>query len=156
MELIPVTAEHVRYLADNLKADHQRELAWFGAGNRAGVRLAIDVCGGHALSAVHQGRLLFVAGVQQTASLYGDAAVITYLATSDFDLYVRKALRLTRQLFDVEAWKHTDKTRLEQYLPPPYKTGINFLSKLLGWTVGGIVMAGARQAIHMYFDKGGK
>lgn len=154
MELVPVTAAHVGRLADNLKPDHQRELAWFGAGNRAGVRRAVDVCEGHALSAVHQGKLLFIAGVQQTPSLRGDAAVITYLATTDYDFHVRPALRLTRQLFEVEAWKHTDKARIEQYLPPPYRTGINFLVKLFGWTAGGMAWVGGRQAVHMYFDGG--
>lgn len=152
MELVPVTEAHVECLADNLKSDHQRELAWFGMGNRRGVRASIESCEGHALAAVHQGSLLFIAGVQQGASLHGDAAVITYLATADYDRHVRAALRLTRQLFDVEAWKHTKHRRIEQYIPPPYMTGIRFL-ECLGWQTGGLVYIGARQAIHMYFDK---
>jgi hypothetical protein len=154
MELVPVTAAHVEYLADNLKPDHQRELAWFGMGNRRGVRASIEACRGHTLAAVHKDTLLFIAGVQQGASLYGDAAVITYLATADYDRHVVPALRMTRRLFEVDAWKHTQHQRIEQYIPPPYKAGIRFL-EFLGWKTGGLVYIDARQAIHMYFDKDG-
>ncbi len=153
MELVQTLPEHVEILAECLKPDHQRELAWFGKGNRAGVRESVAVCEGHTLSAMHAGALLFIAGVQQRPWLHDDAAVITYLATTNFDRHVRAALRMTRRLFAIEAWKHTPHRRIEQYVPPPYAAGINFLKKLFGWADGGLVMVGARQAIHLYFER---
>lgn len=95
--------------------------------------------------------LLFVAGVAERPFTPG-ADAIWYLATADFDRHVRAALRMTRVLFDVEAWKYTKTSRLEQYLPTAYPAGIRFL-EWLGWTRGDIVSMGRRQAAHMYFDR---
>lgn len=141
---------HVDRLIRAMKPDHIRELAWFDQSPALGAWASYR--NSRAAAAAMAGEtLLFIAGVADKP-FNPDGDAIWYLATVDFDRHVRAALRMTRKLFDVEAWKYTKTNRLEQYLPTAYPAGIRFL-EWLGWTRGDIVSVGRRQAVHMYFDK---
>lgn len=144
---------HVETLIRTMKPDHVRELAWFDQSPATAARASYR--NSRAAAAAMAGdRLLFVAGVAEKG--FGpDADAIWYLATADFDRHVRAALRLTRILFDVEAWKYAKTGRLEQYIPTAYRTGVRFL-EWLGWTRGDVKSVGRRQAVHMYFDRPAK
>lgn len=148
--LVTATEEHMERLVRVMKPDHIRELAWFGFTPASGTWGSFHYSRASA-AALAGGELLFCAGVSaKPFNKTGDA--IWMLATDAFDRHVRTALRLTRYLFDVEAWKYSKTRRLEQYLPPPYRTGIRFL-EWLGWKRGDVVSMGSRQAVHMFFDK---
>ena len=150
MRLDKATTSHAAALIRTMKPDHRRELTWFGQTPSVGVWASYGNSRAAAAAMVGD-TLLFIAGVAEKP-FNADADAIWYLATVDFDNHTRAALRLTRQLFNVEAWKYTKTGRLEQYLPPGYPTGIRFL-EWLGWTRGDVVSIGPRQAVHMYYDR---
>lgn len=150
MRLDVATEAHVESLIRSMKPDHIRELAWFDQSPATGARASYRNSRAAAAAMVGD-TLLFIAGVAERP-FNDNADAIWYLSTVDYDNHARAALRLTRQLFDVEAWKYTTTNRLEQYLPPAYKTGIRFL-EWLGWARGDVVSMGRRQAVHMYFDR---
>lgn len=150
MRLDAATEAHIDTLIRRMKPDHIRELAWFDHSPTTGVKASYR--NSRAAAAAMAGdTLLFVAGVAERP-FTPEADAIWYLATVDFDRHVRAALRMTRLLFDVEAWKYTKTGRLEQFLPPAYTAGIRFL-EWLGWTRGGVTSMGRRQAVHMHFDR---
>ena len=150
MPLEPVTQEHIEYLIENIKDDHVRELNWFGLSPRHGILSSLENCLGM-LSATKNNQLLFIAGVMDR-SLFGDASTIFYISTKHYDDHKRHALRLTRELFEKECWKYSRYKKIEQYLPPPYTTGIRFL-EWLGWKRGGVFSYGSKQAQHMYYER---
>lgn len=148
--LIPAVEEHIDQIVRSMKPDHVRELAWFDTTPQAGAWGSFHYSRASA-AALAGDEVLFCAGVS-SKPFSADADAIWMLATNAFDHHIRAALRLTRHLFDVEAWKYTKTNRLEQYLPPPYQTGIRFL-EWLGWQRGDVVSMGRRQAVHLFFDR---
>ncbi len=151
MPLIKTTLEHIEYLVENLKPDHQREIAWFGVRSKQRIRDDIAALGDTAMTAVHDGKVLFIAGINNDSAIAQNSSVVFCLSTTDFDRYPADGLQLMRYAHEFYALVFSKHNRLMQYLPPPYSTGIRFLEKL-GWTNGGVVSVGATQAVHMYLD----
>ncbi len=130
--LVPTTAEHLKYLAHNMKPEHVSKMAYFGMFTFRDLRVAFDSCRGHTLSAVNdEGALLFIAGVPQVP-LIKDRQHIFYMSTVHYNANKFAALRLTKVLFHDIVWKHTDARTLVAYIPIPYREGRRFLTEM-GW-----------------------
>ena len=150
VRLVDTTEDHIDRIIRDMKTDHVRELAWFGATPSAGAWGSFRNSRGSATCIVGD-EVLFAAGVSSLRFTY-DGDVIWMLSTNAFDRHVRGALRMLSHLFRVEAWKYTKTNRLEQFLPPPYGVGIRFL-EWMGWTRGDVVSIVGKQAVHMHFDR---
>lgn len=150
--LIPATPEHLEYLEKHMKPEHASKMAYFGMRTNRNLKKAFAECGGHALSAVNaDGDLLFIAGVPQVPLLLGRQHIF-YMSTVHYNENKLAALRMTRELFHVTVWEHTEAQTLVAYIPIPYSEGFRFLTRM-GWKTDLNEIICGRPVRVLYFDK---